>query len=186
MLREAADHEPVLEVTQRTVRRDDLRRDRRTALTEIALALAVFTVGVAIYMLDRPAGSAYLLPPAVSLAAGGFLWFGNVGLWLPSFVHVFVFSLLTAALLPATRNAAVASCLAWWAIDSLFEVGQHPAFASSLATVVSPWLDGLPVIGNAPQYFVLGTFDPADLVAAALGALAAFCTRAFCLRRAVR
>jgi hypothetical protein len=134
-----------------------------------AIAVAALAVGVAIYVLDRPPGSAYLLPRGATLFSGTALWFGGAGDWIPAFLHVFAFSLLSAALLRASRAAAASACVAWWAIDSLFELGQHPAIS--------------PHLGAA--YFVRGSFDPADLLATALGAVFAYATLILIRRRAM-
>ena len=134
-----------------------------------AIAVAALAVGVAVYVLDRPPGSAYLLPRDATLYSGTASWFGGVGDWIPAFLHVFAFSLLSAALLSASRAAAACACVAWWAIDSLFELGQHPAIG--------------PHLGVA--YFVRGSFDPADLLATAAGALCAYATLILIRRRAM-
>lgn len=142
---------------------------RLPALAGIALLL-----GAAVYVLDRPPGSAWFLPAAWSLA-GPAHPFGVIAGQLPEFLHVFAFSLLTAAVLPATRRAAWASCAAWWLIDSLFEIGQHPTI-SPILTAMTSGLKGIPLLEKTPAYFARGVFDPLDLLAIALGALAAgFC-----------
>jgi len=76
-------------------------------------------------MLSIAPGSAWFLPAIWSLA-GSAHPFGVVRGQLPEFLHVFAFSLLTAAALRVTSCAAWASCAAWRLIDSLFELGQHP------------------------------------------------------------
>lgn len=139
---------------------------RLLALVGVALLL-----GAAVYAFDRPPGSAWFLPAAWSLA-GPAHPFGVIAGQLPEILHVFAFSLLTAAVLPATRRAAWTSCGAWWLIDSLFELGQHPKLSPLLATATSG-LKGIPLLGNTPAYFANGAFDPLDLLAIALGALAA-------------
>jgi len=136
-------------------------------LRATAIAVAALALGASVYALDRPPGSAQLLPPGATLFADTALSFGSMGAWLPAFLHVFAFSLLSAALLSATRVAAASACFAWWAIDSLFELGQHPAIS--------------PHLGAA--YFVRGHFDVADLLATALGALVAYATLTMIRRR---
>lgn len=144
-------------------------RIRGMDLQVTAIAVAALAAGVAVYVLDRPPGSAYLLPRSATLFSGAPSWFGSADAWLPAFLHVFAFSMLTAALLSASRVAAAGACVAWWAIDSLFELGQHPA--------VSPHLGA--------GYFVRGSFDPAGLLATALGALLAYATLTLICRRAM-
>ena len=140
---------------------------RHMDLRVSAIAVAALAMGAAVYALDRPPGSAQLLPLGATLFPDTALSFGSMGAWLPAFLHVFAFSLLTAALLNASRLAAASACFAWWAIDSLFELGQHPA--------ISPHL--------AAAYFVRGRFDSADLLATALGALCAYATLKMIRRR---
>jgi PKD repeat protein len=138
------------------------------------LAAAALVVGVLVYLLDRSPGSAYFLPASFSLADGRTRWFGDVGGYLPDFLHVYALSLLTAAVLGATPRAALAAALSWWTIDSLFELGQHPLISLHISATVPAWFDGIPFLENTAAYFTRGTFDQWDLVAIALGALAAY------------
>jgi len=147
----------------------------------VAAALAL-TVGLAVYVLDRAPGSAYFLPQGLSLS-GGQPWFGAFGGWLPEFAHVFAFSLLTALILGASRRALLASCLSWWAIDSLFEIGQHPALASTISDALPKWFARVPFLDHAGGYFIHGTFDARDLFAIAAGAVAAALTLMLLLRK---
>lgn len=98
---------------------------------------AAFAVGVVVYLTDRAPHHPALL-------------FGAAGQWLPSFIHVFAFSLFTAAA-SARRDAPnYGACVGWWAVNVAFECGQHPSL-----------------------HWVRGTFDPADIAAATLGAISA-------------
>jgi hypothetical protein len=142
----------------------------------LGLASAALALGLLVYALDRPPGSAYFLPADWSLAANHSRWFGRLGGYVPEFAHVYAFSLLTVIVLGAWRKLALPSCAAWWAIDSLFEIGQHAAISPHIAAAVPRWFDGIPFLENAAPYFLRGTFDPWDLVAIAFGALAAFAT----------
>ena len=79
----------------------------------LALALAAglaLLLGAGVYLLDRPAGSAWLIPAAWQAAAPG-TWFGQVGPWLPSFTHAFAFSIFTALLLPPRVGFGAGACL---------------------------------------------------------------------------
>jgi hypothetical protein len=132
------------------------------------LALAV---GLLVYMADRNAGQAALFPAIAALHTGPI--FGVIGAWLPSFVHPFAFSLFTAAVLPRTASPAYGGCVAWWAVNIAFEAAQHPQVsghvAASLQLVFGPtWLTR--ALSN---YFLRGTFDVGDIVAATAGALTA-------------
>jgi hypothetical protein len=114
------------------------------------------------YLTDRAATHAWLIPSEPALA--GRHLFGPLALWLPSFVHVFAFSLFTAAVLPPQRRLADAACVVWAAVNLLFEIGQHPRLQPLLSEL--PW-------APLARYFRQGVFDPGDIAAALLGALAA-------------
>ena len=100
--------------------------------------------------------------------------FGVVGHSLPTFAHVFAFCLLTAALLAVGTEAAITVCLGWFLVDVAFELGQHSALAPALSTLIPPWFAHLLILNQTDSYFLDGTFDPLDLLAIALGALAAY------------
>ena len=131
------------------------------------LALAL---GLLVYVADRDPSHAVWIP-AVAVLAGSHL-FGALGQWLPSFVHPFACSLFTVAVLPGSARPRYGACVAWFAVNAAFELGQHPQLRAPLA-------DALRQLGPAPlatplaNYFLHGTFDPGDLLAVALGAGAA-------------
>lgn len=146
-----------------------------------AVAAAALLLGALIYLLDRPAGSAWLLPaqwqatwqawwPAPS--TGG--WFGSAGLWLPSFVHAFSFSVLTAWLLPPRPAFAAAACAGWALVDTLAEVGQHAAMSQVVAAAVTALFGQGSTAVHIARYFTNGSFAVADIVAALAGSAIAF------------
>jgi len=136
-------------------------------------ALMALAAGTGVYLLDRAPGSAWLLPAAWQAASPGG-WFGGAGLWLPSLVHAFAFSVLTACLLPRRRAAAAGACAAWAAVDTLAECAQHPAWSAPLATALERAFDGSRLAVPIGQYFVRGSFDVADVIAGLAGSLLAF------------
>lgn len=118
-----------------------------------ALGLGALALGVLVYALDRPAWSVAFLP-ATLIHDSGFL--GPLAGPMPTFLHVLAFSLMTAALLAPTLRARFAACSAWVAVNWLFEAAQHPAL--------------MEITGNGMP----GAFDLLDMLAALLGAAAAF------------
>ena len=100
--------------------------------------------------------------------------FGVLGGSLPSFVHVCAFALLTAALLDGGRRLNQAICLGWFSVDLVFEMGQHPKLATPIANAVPAWFIHVPILDRTTTYFLSGTFDPLDILFAALGALTAY------------
>jgi hypothetical protein len=145
-------------------------RHGRAALPWV-LGLAALALGMVVYLVDRnPAHS--LLAPGIAAHAGAPV-FGALGGWLPSWAHAFAFSLFTAAALPVGRVPHYGACVAWGAINVAFELGQHPQVSPRLAQALSTGFWPPPVARPLAQYFLRGTFDVGDLVAACLGALAA-------------
>ena len=110
----------------------------------IVLALIALGVGFSVYLLGRSAQVYAALPfqvldlPRVS--------FGLLAGSLPSFCHMFAFSLATAVLLRPWPKASRASVFVWVLLETAFEVDQL----------------------NSPR----STFDPFDLLAIYLGGLA--------------
>lgn len=147
------------------------------------VALLALVIGLLVYLLDRPAGSAYLLPAAGTYSMASSKIFGAVGNVLPSFVHTFAFGLLTALALGRSRRALVLGCGTWWTIGTLFEIGQHPALSGRLAASLPHWFGDWPLLDHMGTYFLRGTFDPADLASTAMGALMAVIFYNFFLSR---
>jgi len=137
------------------------------------ISLGALALGALVYVVDRPAVTVYLLPHAWSLARGHHPWFGSLGGHLPEFVHVYAFILLTLAVSPG-RARALPICAFWWAVDSLFEIGQHPTLAPRIAASLPEWFQRIPILDHTANYFLHGTFDPGDLLAIALGTLVAY------------
>jgi hypothetical protein len=95
----------------------------------------------------------------------------------PAFIHVFAMTLLMAALLrprdAAPQFATAGLAAGWVVVNWLFELGQHrniaPVIAARLDAACGPWR----VCAATANYFTYGTFDVLDLLAAALGGIAA-------------
>jgi len=148
--------------------------------TQAGLGALVLGVGVLVYMLDRPAEQVPLLS-AANFAAVTPVVFGVVGGSLPTFAHTFAFSLLTAAWLGGGKRVGLCACLAWFGIDTAFEIGQQRQLAERLVEIVPGWFEYLPFLAQADSYFLAGTFDAWDLISIALGAGAAYLIARFAL-----
>jgi hypothetical protein len=117
-----------------------------------------------------------LLPPALQLALAPAPPLTGQ---LPAFLHAYAFTLLGVAALGASRAHAAIVAVAWTAAGSLLETGQLPAVAEPLSRALA----GIAGTGPVSAYFTGGTFDPLDICATALGALAACVTVALVLRK---
>ena len=146
----------------------------KTNKAQIVIGLAVLLLGTAVYFLDRPWEQTIFVPGALSLFPLTSSVFGVIGHSLPTFAHVFAFSLLTIALVGGAKRAAITVCLGWFLVDATFEMGQHPQVAGWLSNLVPQWFEHLPVLDRTADYFVYGTFDPLDLLSVAFGALVAY------------
>jgi hypothetical protein len=134
-------------------------------------ALIALGLGVLIYLTDRSATHALLIPAVGQLASMEFV--GAAGQWLPSFLHVFAFSLLTASVMPIGGVGAFHACLTWWAIDCAFEFAQLPFVAALIAEEIDSALGVSQLSHSLAACLLHGTFDVADLLAATAGALTA-------------
>lgn len=145
----------------------------RRAATAILMASASFALalGVLVYLSDRQPSHATLIPAMFAFGTGSL--FGVLGHWLPSFVHPFAFSLISAAMRAPSSAHTYGICAAWWSVNLIFEVGQHPLIRSTVVDrLQATFGDGL-LTRPVSNYLLRGTFDVADLIAATLGALAA-------------
>ncbi len=151
---------------------------------QIAVAIGVLAIGVLVYLLDRQPGSVYFIPDWISLANNLSPIFGQIGHHLPTFVHVYAFILLTVVVAVPAISKLVPVCLAWFAIDSLFEVAQLNPIAQWIGSHTPIWFSGIPFLDNTADYFLSGTFDMLDLLSIATGALVAYLTIVISTRRA--
>ena len=135
---------------------------------QVGAAGLALVLGGLVYALDRGG-----LPQAQLAGAMAAPWFGAVGGWLPSLVHPFAFSLITAALRAPGAPPAYAACAAWGLVNVAFELGQHPRVGPALAARLESAFGPSGVAGALADYFSHGRFDSADLAAAVAGAAAA-------------
>jgi hypothetical protein len=139
---------------------------RTAALTTIA-CLSLIT-GVLVYLTDRAASQAVWIPAVAAMS--GMHLFGSVGFWLPSFVHPLAFSLFSATLMAPQPRWEYGACVFWFALNAAFEVGQHSQLRGPLVDMLRQIAGQGPIARVFENYFLRGTFDVADLVAAAFGA----------------
>jgi hypothetical protein len=137
----------------------------------IALGCLALGVGVLVYLTDRDPSRAVLVPAVAALSQSHL--FGGAGLWLPSLVHPFAFSLFTAAVLSPRRSPAYWACAMWWAINVAFEVAQAPNVSAGVADVLPHLLGQTWLTDTIANYLLRGTCAVADIVAATAGATAA-------------
>ena len=91
---------------------------------------------------------------------------------LPTFIHVFAFSLMTASLVTRQKRGYAAVCLFWFAVNMIFELGQK--FDSWVVQFIPKWFSDIVILGSVKSYFLNGRFDYLDLLSIAFGAFAAY------------
>ncbi len=137
----------------------------------VAIGLLMLAVGVLLYLSDRQPSRTLLIPAVQGLA--GLHLFGAMGLWLPSFVHTFSFSLFCAAALGLGPLPRYGACASWCLVNVAFECGQHAQLKAHWADALQGGWAASPWARPLAQYFLRGTFDLADVAAAVTGAMAA-------------
>jgi hypothetical protein len=142
----------------------DRHHPQRHPARLLALGGALLVIGLAIYTTARPttpfgpSASDWRLFPSSSGALATLL--GSA----PTFVHVIAFTLMTASVVRHTGRDVLLIAGGWAAIEILFELLQLPSLGN--------WLLGHHTLRSLPfaASYLTGTFDPADIVAALLGA----------------
>lgn len=147
------------------------------------LGIGALSVGVLVYAFDRQPELTYFLPSWFSLNDQIGSHFGILGNYLPTFLHVYAFILLTVVVAVPTITKLVPICVAWFCLDSLFEIAQLDPIANWVATHTPAWFTSIPFLENTANYFLMGTFDVSDLLSIAAGTIAAYLTVFIVTRR---
>ena len=139
----------------------------RTATTRLAVAgITALGLGSAVYLVAREPGAS-LLPGGLGLDP----WPAVTGA-LPAACHTAGFALLCAAAWGPSRRSLAWSVVGWIAIGWCFELLQHPLVSAAMlphpdTLVTDRRIEAL--LALVARYAHVGTFDPLDLVATALG-----------------
>jgi len=149
----------------------------------LTLGIGALSVGVLVYVFDRQPEFIYFLPGGLSLNSHLGSLFGGIGNHLPTFLHVYAFILLTVVVAAPSITKLIPICLAWFTLDTLFEVAQIDTIAQWIALHIPAWFAGIPFLENTSNYFLFGTFDVFDFLSIAAGTIAAYITVSVLTRR---
>jgi len=152
--------------------------EARRQIRLMLLVVACFGMGAMIYIIGRPAGSAYLLPDAWHIHLTQPALTGVTGQTAPAFLHALVFSLLTGWCLAPWQYGAAVACVFWFVVDGGFEIAQIDSIALLVNVHLPDAFAHWPVFANVGAYLLNGTFDSLDLGMTALG-----CSLAYVLLR---
>jgi DNA-binding beta-propeller fold protein YncE len=149
---------------------------KKPSVLYVAIAAVALSVGLLVYLLDRQPEHVYFLSFGLTAAHAPHALFGVAGNYLPAFLHVYAFMLLTVAVAGSSNARLIRIGAAWLVIASLFEFGQHPGVSPHIAASLPAWFAHLPVLDNTAAYFLRGTFDPLDFLSIAAGTVVASLT----------
>jgi signal transduction histidine kinase len=145
--------------------------NRRLTLAA-ASGLISLLLGVSVYLLDRDWQSVLFLASFSTWQPGVMGWFGPLGPSLPSFFHAYGFALLIILALGGLRVSVLLGATGWFGIAVFLEALQSEPVGDFFLTMQS-FFNGS-VFGRAVEaYVVSGSFDTGDILAAAIGCLAA-------------
>ena len=70
------------------------------------------------------------------------------------------------------KKGSLIICISWFSVEFLFEIFQK--YNAMPLEIIPNWFKAIPFLENTENYFKQGTFDIADLIAIALGAVVAY------------
>lgn len=150
---------------------------RRNQFLYFSITCLTLFSGYLVYFIGRPGTLIYAIPaplePWVNLIPMVVEFSGS----LPGFFHTYAFILLTFVVLGIYSRANLyVSIAVWMCLEAMFEFAQHPIVNNVIASFIPVWFENIPLLELTESYFLLGTFDPMDLVAIFLAAIAVLLT----------
>ncbi len=144
-------------------------------LRYILIGIFLLSLGALIYLIDRPPGQTYFiftLPFQLNLYNITPSLFGPIGNFLPHFLHVSAFILLTAGLIDCGKRGYLLICLFWMAVNVGFELGQR--YSDYAVGLVPARFDDVFLLENTRNYFLHGTYCHLDMAAIIIGGISAY------------
>ena len=148
--------------------------------TQILVGILSLFFGSLVYFYDRSPFHTYFLS---KLGANFYIFsnshklFGSIGNNLPSFIHPFSFSLITAGVMSPNKTFFFPICTFWFLVNCAFEFGQK--FDSVVLQILPDRLLHIPFCKISALYFYRGTFDFLDVAAICLGSLTGYLVLVF-------
>jgi len=142
---------------------------------QFLMGILMLVAGVVIYVTDRNPDAVYFtrfFGMHLQLSDPGVRILGEFGERLPAFFHALSFSLMTSAFVAQRRKTYLGVCAVWFFINCGFELGQKYKLAA--AGITPEFFRHVPFFESTRAYFLCGTFDWLDIVAAFAGAAVAY------------
>lgn len=143
---------------------------------QVSVALIALILGILIYATTRSSQQVFFLQYLPELDLNIPFQMSSIIYSLPSFLHIYAFILLTAAVAQKQIHHVRYICLFWLVVEVLFEFGQQHDIAIAFSNHISGWFSHYVWLETIPNYFLHGTFDPLDIMCLVLGMFAAFAT----------
>ena len=140
---------------------------------QVLLGSISISLGIIIYITFRPTWQTTWIPEIISLDWRNFQLFTQIGNSLPSFLHVFGFSLLTAGIIVQKKWTYMIICCTWLFLNLLFEFLQANAI-NTWVNLISINHDKYLLLHWLKNYSLNGVFDPKDIFALIIGAILAY------------
>jgi hypothetical protein len=141
---------------------------------QVIVGIVVLLLGIADYLFCRPAWQFTLLPDFLFLQLSPNDMVGLIGGSLPSFLHVFGFSALSAGIIASSKKAYIVVCGLWAMTNIFFEMLQSDIFiALNEYNLYDKQFDPS-VLEWLQNYSSNTVFDYFDVLAILLGAICAY------------
>lgn len=141
---------------------------------QVAIGSSIVLLGLFMYLLFRPQWQVPILPNYLffhwPLTTSIGSYFHNV----PSFLHVFGFSVLSAGIIANRSKAYMAICAAWACVNIVFEILQSDYFSNLNELSIFSTIKSNKVLLWIQNYSTNAVFDYYDIVAILLGALSGY------------
>ena len=145
-------------------------------LFQVVIALTVLLLGILVYVTTRSSEQVFFLQYLPEMDINIPFQMSGIIYSLPSFLHIYVFILLTTAVTSKQINYIRYVCFFWLVVEVLFEFGQQHDIAIVLANHIPEWFHHYIWLETIPVYFLHGTFDPMDILSLILGMCFAYVT----------
>lgn len=141
---------------------------------QVLLGLFSIMLGIFVYIAFRPSWQTACIPEITYLNWSKFQYLTERMYNLPSFLHIFGFSLLTAGVVSQKKWTFLIICGSWLFVNLLFEFLQTNATYNWLHDISINHENLNPILHWFQSYSLHGIFDPKDILALFSGAMLAY------------